>query len=275
MTQRGPALCKDAPNAFSIRRAAMRMPRPSALFRPLLVLLLAACSAGGDLTRPVPTLFVPAMQPVRRLVVVLPGRGDDLDSLARRGIVQIIRRQWPDADIVLAGLTMPFYRQGLATERLHDEVIAPAQARHYEQIWLTGISLGGLGALLYDRAYPGEIDGLLLISPYLGDEPLYREIQGAGGLAHWQPGPPRPLGAETFQRELWRSIQQWSADSARTRSVWVAYGDQERFADRIALLGTQLPPAHVFKLPGHHNWKLWKTAARTLLEHAALSQPIP
>lgn len=246
--------------------------RPSALLRSLAALLLAACSTGGDVTRPIPSMFVPAAQPAHRLVVMLPGRGDDMDSLARRGIAQIIQQQWPDADVILTGLTMPFYRQGRAVQRLHDEILAPARARRYDQIWLAGISLGGLGALMYDRAHPGEIDGMLLISPYLGDKPIYREIEAAGGLARWQPGPEQAFTPETYQRELWRYIRSWSEHPDRTRSVWLAYGDKERFRDRIALLATQLPPGHAFELPGHHNWTLWKPAARRLLEHAAAAQ---
>ena len=242
--------------------------RLSRLLRPLVALLLAACSAGGDVTKPIPALFVPAAQPARRLVVMLPGRADDLDSLARRGVAQMIHRQWPDADVILTGLTMPFYRQGRATERLHDEVIAPALQRHYDQVWLAGISLGGMGALLYERAYPGQIDGMLLLSPYLGDPPIYREITAAGGLAQWQPGPEQAMGPETFQRELWRSIRHWSGNPARTHSIWLAYGESERFADRIGLLAAQLPPDHVFKLPGHHNWTLWTPAMHQLLDHA-------
>lgn len=245
--------------------------RPSVLLRPLVALLLAACSTGGDVTRPIPSLFVPAVQPAHRLVVMLPGRGDDLGSLARRGIAQVIQGQWPDADVVLTGLTMPFYRQGRVVQRLHDEILAPAHARRYDQIWLAGISLGGLGALMYDRAYPGQIDGMLLISPYLGDKPIYREIEAAGGLARWQPGPAQDFTPETYQRELWRYIRDWSEHPGRTRSVWLAYGDKERFRDRIALLAMQLPAGHAFELPGHHNWTLWKPATRTLLEHAAVA----
>jgi pimeloyl-ACP methyl ester carboxylesterase len=246
--------------------------RPSALLHLLAALLLAACSTGGDVTRPIPTRFIPAAQPAHRLVVMLPGRGDDADSLARRGTAQIIHSQWPDADVVLAGLTMPFYRQGRAVQRLHDEILAPARARHYDQVWLAGISLGGLGALMYDRAYPGQIDGMLLISPYLGDRPLYREIQAAGGLDRWRPGPEQAFTPETYQRELWRYIQRWSDRSGRTRAVWLAYGDKERFRDRIDLLAAQLPAGHVFRLPGHHNWTLWQLALRTLLAHAGAAQ---
>lgn len=244
--------------------------RLSRLLALLATLLLAACSAGGDITRPIPKLFVPAARPAHRLVVVLPGRGDSLNSLAGSGIAQLIHRQWPDADVILTGLTMPFYLQGRATERLHDEVLVPAEARHYDQVWLAGISLGGMGALLYERAYPDAIDGMLLLSPYLGDRPIYRQIMAAGGLAKWQPGPAQPLGPDTFQRELWRSIRRWSTHPVRTHSIWVAYGAQEPFADRIRLLGSQLPADHVFELPGHHDWDLWTPAAQTLLEHARL-----
>ncbi|MBP1475834.1 hypothetical protein J7I44_16155 [Frateuria sp. MAH-13] len=241
---------------------------PSAVFGPLVALLLAACSAGGDITRPIPTRWVSATQPPHRLVVMLPGRGDDLQSLGTRGIAQTIQQHWPDTDVVLTGLTMPFYREGRAAERLHEEVIVPARRRHYDQIWLVGISLGGMGALLYDRSFPGDIDGMLLISPYLGDKAIYREIQAAGGLDRWRPGPVETISEANYQRELWRYIQHWSETPERTASIWVAYGDKERFRDRIALLATQLPPGHAFELPGHHNWTLWQPAATTLLEHA-------
>ena len=137
----------------------MRLPRLSVLLGPLVALVLTACSTGGDVSRPIPTRFVPAAQPPHRLVVVLPGRGDDLDSLARRGLAQTIHQQWPDADVILTGLTMPFYLQGHAAERLHDEVITPARKRPYKQVWLAGISLGGMGALMYDRSTRGRSTG--------------------------------------------------------------------------------------------------------------------
>ena len=52
----------------------------------------------------------------------------------------------------------------------------------------------------------------------------------------------------------------------------MAYGDKERFRDRIGLLAAQLQPGHAFELPGHHNWTLWSPAATTLLEHARLDR---
>ena len=244
-------------------------------FRPILPLLavcflaLAGCAAGGDVTRPVPTTFVAAPQPAHRLVVMLPGRGDSLQSLTDNGVAQLIQQRWPDADVVLTGLTMPFYRQGRLPQRLHDEVIEPALRPAYRQVWLAGVSLGGMGALLYDRDYPDQIDGLLLLSPYLGEAAIHEEIRRAGGLAAWQPGPPQPIGPTTFERELWRYLKGWSARPQRTHSVWLAYGADEPFRQPIELMSPLLPSDHIIMLPGGHNWTLWKPAMLELLERAS------
>lgn len=178
----------------------------------------------------------------------------------------IIQQAWPDADVVLTGLTMPFYRQGQATRRLHDEIIEPARQHGAREIWIMGISLGGMGAILYDREYPGEIHGLLLLSPYLGDDSIHDGIRAAGGIDRWNPGPARSLDADTFQRELWRTIKLWSGKPPRTSSVWLAYGTDEPFREPIELMTPVLRPTHVFAMPGRHDWKLWIPAARTLLE---------
>lgn len=247
------------------------MPRSSRVFVPTLLaclLTLVGCVAGGDVTKPVPTTFITAPQPAHRLVVMLPGRGDSLQGLADTGIAGIIQQSWPDADVLLTGLTMPFYQQGRAVQRLHDEVIAPAQRKGYRQVWLAGISLGGMGALLYDSQYPDQMDGLLLLSPYLGEDAIHQQIRQAGGLAAWQAGAARTPGPDTFQHELWRALQGWSRRPQRTRSTWIAYGADEPFRQPIELMTLLLPADHVIMLPGMHNWKLWKPAMRALLERS-------
>lgn len=241
----------------------------------LAVALLGACAAGGAVTRPIPTQLIRAPQAAHRVVVMLPGRGDDLAGLQKQDVAQLIQQAWPDADVVLTGLTMPWYRAGLATSRLHDEVIAPLQSQGHRQIWLAGISLGGFGSLLYDRAYPGQVDGMLLLSPYLGDTAIQREIRDAGGLATWQAGPSQAIGPDTFQHELWRYLQHWSTRPARIRTVWLAYGASERFRDAIELMSPYLPTGHVFMLPGRHDWTLWKPALRKLLMAASAGDVPP
>ena len=234
----------------------------------VLVLVIAGCSAGGDVREPIPVAFIAAPKPALRLVVVLPGRGDDLASLQRKDMADTIQTTWPAADVILTGLTMPFYRQGQAAKRLHDEIIAPARGNGHREIWLLGISLGGMGAVLYEREYPGQIDGMLLLSPYLGEKTIQDEVRNAGGLGNWNPGPLQPIGAGTFQRELWRTLKDLSAKPQRARAFWLAYGADEPFRAPIELMSPILPEGQVLMLPGRHDWSLWSPAASVLLERA-------
>lgn len=234
-----------------------------------LALLVGACAAGGDVRKPIPTEFFAAKQTATRLVVMLPGRGDNLPSLKRKGLASIIQKAWPDADVILTGLTMPFYRQGRAPTRLHDEVIAPTLKVGPRKIWLMGISLGGMGALLYEHDYPGQVDGMLLMSPYLGDDAVQNLIRRAGGLQNWNPGPSRPLGPDTFQHELWRTLKNISEDPERSQVFWLAYGADEPFRTSIELMSPMLPAENVVMLPGQHNWSLWTTATGVLLERVS------
>lgn len=228
--------------------------------------LLTGCFPKGDPTRPIPQRLVPASQPATRLVVVLPGRGDDLDALGRSGIAQAVQSAWPDADVVLTGLALGYYMQGQAPQRLRSEVVQPARERGYREIWLLGASMGGMGNLMYDRLYGGEIDGLVLLAPYLGEQDLLREIRAAGGVATWQPGPvPAAVDGDNFARELWRHLQGWQRDPDKARKAWLAYGQGDRLRDADAILATLLPPDHVYVPQGGHTWTVWSPAARELL----------
>ncbi len=175
------------------------------LFRPLAwlilalsFLLLAACFPRGNAGVPIPHLLVTAPAPASRLVVVLPGRGDDLAAMRRSGMAEAIQSAWPDADVILTGLSYDYYMQGRAPQRLHDEIVAPARHKAYRQSGWQGPSMGGMGTLMYDRAYPGEMSGLLLLAPYLGETSLLKEIDAAGGVAQWQPGPVPPPSPPTI-----------------------------------------------------------------------------
>lgn len=240
----------------------------------LMLGMLLGCYPKGDPSKPVPVRLLPAQQTAKRLVVVLPGRGDDLDALRRSGIAETIQRAWPDADVVLSGLALGYYLQGNAVPRLHDGIIAPARARGYREVWLLGASLGGMGALLYDRMHPGEVDGLILLAPYLGEKPLLEDIADAGGIARWDPGPvPTTIDAGNVQRELWRQVRDVAHDPAQSRRVWLAYGESDRLRQADALLASALTPDHVLLRPGGHAWKVWTPAAGELLRRIEATRP--
>jgi len=235
--------------------------------------MLLGCYPKGDPSRPIPTTLVAAPQKAQRLVVILPGRGDDLDGLARSGIAQAVQSAWPDADVVLTGLALGFYMQGQAERRLHDEVIAPSRRRGYTRTWLVGASLGGMGALMYDRAYPNDVDGIVLLAPYLGEKPLLQEMTAAGGVKLWQPRPaPVALNADNFQYELWRHLQSWSRNPDKTKNVWLAYGNRDRLRDAMPLLVPLLPPDQVLAREGGHTWTVWSAAMKDILMRVEASR---
>ena len=232
----------------------------------LMLGILFGCYPKGDPDKPIPTVLIPGRQPVQRLVVVLPGRSDTLDDLKRAGIAQAIHTQWPDADVTLSGLAIGYYLEGNATRRLHEEIIMPARAHGYREVWLLGASLGGLGSLSYVAKWPDTVDGIILMAPYLGDEALLREIESAGGLTRWNPGPkPALVNGDNFEQELWRSLQQWSREPAHARKVWLAYGDRDALRTSMPPLVSLLPPGHVLVRPGGHAWTVWTPATREIL----------
>ena len=248
----------------SLPRAALR-----ALSVILSLALLAGCGPRGNAAKPIPTALVPAPQPAARLVVVLPGRGDNLAALERSGMTDAIQSVWPDADVLFAELTMAYYLEGGAAQRLHDEVIVPARRRGYREVWLSGASMGGMGALLYDRAYPGDADGLVLLAPYLGDRAILEEITAAGGIARWDAGPPQAINADTWQHEVWRHLQTWARDPDKARNVWLAYGDRDRLRRAMPVLEPLLRPEHILVRPGGHAWAMWSPAMREVLTAAS------
>lgn len=73
------------------------------------------------MTKVIPTQRVVAPGHAQRVVVMLPGRGDDLGGLQKHQAAQVIQSEWTDADVVLAGLTMPYYlgasQRGACTTR--------------------------------------------------------------------------------------------------------------------------------------------------------------
>lgn len=239
------------------------------LIRWSLLLLAAsaalACVPRGNADRPIPTALLPSDQGSHRLVVVLPGRRDRLESLRRSGVGEAIQRVWPDADVLFAELSMPYYLDRSATRRLHDEVLMPARRRAYTEIWLVGASLGGMGAILYDRDYPGQVDGMLLLAPYLGERPVHDEIRTAGGLAGWEPGRYPPESTDGWQRDLWKHLKTWQREPERTRDVWLAYGEGDYLRDAMPLLEPVLPAGQVLVAPGKHAWSTWTPLTEEVL----------
>jgi pimeloyl-ACP methyl ester carboxylesterase len=204
------------------------------------------------------------------LVVLLPGRGDGAEDFLRNDFALVAAHNGVAADVVAAEAHMGYFREHSFADRLHEDVVAPARARG-QRVWLAGISLGGLGSLLYMAQYPGEIEGAVLLSPFLGDGAVLDEIEAAGRLADW-PGAPleldddRPPEGQEVWRRLWTSLRQTTGGDAGPPPLWLAYGTGDRLARSNRLLARELPPARVLTTAGGHDWPTWTRLWNLLTE---------
>jgi pimeloyl-ACP methyl ester carboxylesterase len=231
------------------------------------VLLLGLLSAGGcasvpAATTPMMTVADPANSGRGSLVVFLPGQGDRATDFVDHGMMAPLA----GVDLLAADAHYGYYRSLSVVDRLEQDVIAPARASGYRRIILVGISMGGLGALLYSEAHPDTIDGLILIAPYLDDGPLAEEIANAGGLLAWSG---EASAGEPYQREVWRSLQRRVNDG---EMIYLMYGSDDRFAPSLALLAAALPADAVLIGGGGHNWSTWMDLWRSFVAEGVLDR---
>lgn len=238
----------------------------------LLLLLVAGCARLRPTPVPVRTVSYPGLSEVnqpRTLVVLLPGRRDSPEDFGRFDFPELAAKAGAQADMVAVEAHLGYYYNRTIVNRLHEDVIAPARKR-YDRIWLAGISLGGTGSLLYAAEYSENVDGILLLAPYLGEEDgVIDEVAAAGGLSGWKS--PETLAPDDFQRRMWV----WLKSGVQGKTpIYLGYGREDYFARANGLLGKELPPERVFTVPGGHDWEAWKAVWEEFLATGALNNPM-
>lgn len=236
----------------------------------VLVALAMLTGCAGMLSAPVPMRsieYVDASQSAKCLFVLLPGAGDRAETFEQRGFVEEIRSRRLSIDVRAADATFGYYMRGSVLDRLAADVIAPAKARGYQEIWLVGPSMGGFGSLFYSRAYTAEVTGALAIAPFLGDEELISEIKAAGGLRQWR-APPRvdAMDRDNYQREVWRWLQAATQGREAAPLIFVGYGTSDALGGADSLLTAELPASRVFLTEGAHEWGAWRRVLRAFLD---------
>jgi pimeloyl-ACP methyl ester carboxylesterase len=199
-------------------------------------------------------------EPLRPLVVMLPGMGDRMEDFAEAGFIdpEVSR----DFDVIAVDAHFGYYRERNLVPRLHEDIIAPARAAGYRRIWLLGISMGGFGSLLYASQYPDEIAGVIILSPFLGSPKLIRAIEAAGGLRSWENTAAKTDGPhdkefDQHELDLWHWLEEQTAKSSGT-PVILGYGRGERMARVYGPLLQVLEPCRVYVREGGHKWSTWK-----------------
>ena len=191
----------------------------------------------------------------RNLLVLLRGYGEDNTVFEKVGIIDEIRNRHLPFDVIAPDAHFGYYRTQTFETRLKEDIIDPARRQGYENIWLAGFSMGGLGCILYMRKYPNDVDGVLLTSPFLGWSPIFREINGAGGVKAWHQTTDDP---HDWERMIWSWIKYH--DFAAAPPIWMGYGDRDDLVSAgPPLLATLLPAKRVFTVHGEHDIQTFKT----------------
>ncbi len=221
--------------------------------------LLSACSIFGPVPDQMGRNLVEGIQQNKDVVIiVLPGMLSDSADMLKRGVADAIHRAWPEPDILMVDLTFNYYRKGLVAERLQSEILTSVRQQGYSEIWLSGGSMGGMGTLIYEWHHPGELDGLVLISPYMGGGDVTDAIREAGGLKLWNSGPrSTALNSDNVDRLVWQMAQGWIGDEDKLQRIWLMCGDEDGLYPDVQMLGAILPEDQYFPGHGGHSWDYW------------------
>ena len=237
--------------------------------------LLSGCALWRPSVAPIRVLAEPARcaTPVDTLIVMLPGSYSLPEEFQRESFVKILRARHLAADLVLVDAHVGYYRNRSIVDRLAEDVIRPARARGYRHVWIAGISIGAVGAMLYANVHPDDVDGVVLIAPYLGSQLTAKAVRIAGGLQAWPA--PEAVPSPDLDSILWPWLQSQTAPgmtAVRKLPIFLGYGEQDRFAYNDEVLAAELPSARVFTTPGGHDWPPWTVLWKRLVE--ALTLPI-
>jgi hypothetical protein len=238
---------------------------------PCLLLAFLLFTGCAELRRPVVPLetasFAAGSSP-SGLVIFLPGYLDDADDFERRGFVDIVRKARPDLEMLGVDAHIGYYRRSIIIDRLYEDVLRPARERGVEEIWLVGVSLGGMGAFGIAQQYPDLVTGVVGLAPYLGPRELIREIDTAGGPLAWRSSDPE----DPFER-VWGWLQEAAPAEGAGPRIYLGYGADDRRAAEGASkqLARLLPEARVKVVPGGHDWPAWSRLLEELIARGALN----
>jgi pimeloyl-ACP methyl ester carboxylesterase len=210
------------------------------------------------------------------LVVFVPGFLDGPDTFMDHGFPSDVITRGAPCDSVAIDLHYRYYWESPTSSSgvanvVFDDILEPAAARGYQEIWLVGISMGGLGALLTAERHPELVTGVILLAPFVGEDGVVREIIAAGGPLAWHP--PRgidhaPWTQDNYTAHLWAWLRGYATDADAMPPLYIGWGEGDRLGEADRLLASMQPADHVVTVPGAHNWETWRPLFDTFLDRA-------
>ncbi len=203
------------------------------------------------------------------LIILLPGANHLPEDFVTQGFVSAVRQRQLDIDLVMPELAFDQIADQTVLQKIHDSVMQPYAALGYLNIWIAGISIGGYVAIAYAHRHPGQVNGLLLLAPYLGNRITTGEIALAGGVKAWAPN---AIPDDDTERGNWYWLKNHAHTThvntthVNTTEVHLGYGEDDRFAGDIAMMTQVIPDEYVDKIPGDHVWPVWQQLWHNFLD---------
>jgi pimeloyl-ACP methyl ester carboxylesterase len=240
------------------------------LLTSILCISLFGCALFYTTKKPIDSIYyVTGKAPSDSLIVMLPGGGDEPADFMRNGLIKAVQDSGIRADAIAVDANLGYYFKRNLLPRLHEDVIIPAKQKGYKKIWLLGISMGGLGAMIYAKHYPDHINGLVLLAPFLGYPGVVNEIADAGGLSRWSPQ--EQIDKDDYQHDLWKWLKGYTRPEENHPRLVIGYGKEDKFAAGAALLAEVLPKDQVHIVQGRHDWEAWGRIFDLILQSGAIS----
>ncbi|WP_373499582.1 alpha/beta fold hydrolase [Desulfococcus sp.] len=210
-------------------------------------------------------------RPATSLIVFLKGRSGNHESFAEEGFVADVWDRGLLFDMMAPDAHIGYYFAETLVPRLKADVIDPARARGVERIWLVGVSMGGLGSLMYLRTHPGDLAGVCLIAPFLGYQKIVKEVSDAGGVRKWNPGTYDP--DDDWERMFWDWLKTYAGSPGSWPPVYLGYGGEDDFTLAQGMLSDILPRDRVFVIDGGHDPATMKALWGRFLDAGGLGTP--
>ena len=177
------------------------------------------------------------------------------------------------ADLVAASVHVAHFLKGKVTERIDKDIFQLIDKEQYKNIWVVGLSLGGLNSLLVLKKYDKKLCGAITLAPYLLNKKLTDEFEKEDNSKGWMPS----LGAyNDITEERIENVLVWLRTKADRSKIYIGYGDKDVYGSGQEKLASLLINKNSIVVKGKHNWetgkRIWKQQLLTR-QQTGLLQP--